>query len=91
MQLFYLALVLFLILTITAGLWRTLKGPAAADRMLSVQLLGTTSVAVLLIMAELFEQPSLRDVALLFALLSAVAVIAFIRNAPQEEPRHGSE
>lgn len=91
MQPFYLALILFLVFNISAGLWRILKGPAAADRMLSVQLLGTTSVAVLLVMAQLLDQRSLQDVALIFALLAAVAVIAFIRYAPQEEPNRDTD
>lgn len=85
MQTLYTALSMFLLLNIAAGLWRILRGPAAADRMLSVQLLGTASVAILLIMAEILDNRALQDVALLFALLAAVAAVAFVRFAPPEK------
>jgi len=45
----YFALALFLLLNLVAGMWRVLRGPTAADRMLAAQLFGTTSVAVLLV------------------------------------------
>ena len=76
----YSGLALFLLLTLVAGLWRVLRGPTAADRMLAAQLFGTTSVACVLLLAQAFEQPSLRDVALVFALLAAVTAVAFVRR-----------
>lgn len=80
MTVFYLGLALFLLLTLIAGLWRILRGPTAADRMLAAQLFGTTAVAVLLLLAEAMEQPPLRDVGLVFALLAGVTVVAFVRR-----------
>ena len=81
MELLYSAMALFLLLTLVAGLWRVLHGPTPADRMLAAQLFGTTSVACVLLLAEAFERPSLRDVSLVFALLAAVAAVAFVRRA----------
>ncbi len=77
----YLALILFLLLTLAAGLWRVRRGPTAADRMLAAQLFGTTAVAVLLLLAQASGNPALRDVALVFALLAAITVVAFTRRA----------
>ncbi len=82
----YLAAALFLLLTLVAGLWRVLRGPTAADRMLAAQLFGTTAVACVLLLAQVYERPSLRDVALVFALLAAVAAVAFVRRAWLEKP-----
>lgn len=70
-----------MLLNIFAGLVRVLRGPTPADRMLSAQLFGTTGVAILLLLAEALSAPALRDVALVLALLSAVAVAAFVRRA----------
>ncbi len=81
----YLAVALFLLLTLVAGLWRVLRGPTAADRMLAAQLFGTTAVACVLLLAQLYQRPSLRDVALVFALLAAVAAVAFVRRAWREK------
>ena len=90
MTAFYLGVCAFLLLNILAGLVRVLRGPTPADRMLSAQLFGTTGVAILLLLAEALSAPALRDVALVLALLSAVAVAAFVRrawNVPEEGGR----
>jgi multicomponent Na+:H+ antiporter subunit F len=77
---FYLAVAIFLLLNILAGLVRVFRGPTPADRMLAAQLFGTTGVAILLVLAESQQQPALRDVALVFALLAAVLAVAFVKR-----------
>jgi len=81
MEILYLSIALFLFSTLVVGLWRILHGPTSADRMLAAQLFGTTAVACVLLLAQAFEYPPLRDVALIFALLAAVSAIAFVRRA----------
>ena len=81
MHTLYLGLALFLLLNLGAGIWRVLRGPTAADRMLAAQLFGTTAVAVLLLLAQATGNAALRDVALLFALLAAVTAVTFVRRA----------
>ncbi|MBA1445240.1 MAG: monovalent cation/H+ antiporter complex subunit F [Chromatiales bacterium] len=81
MDTLYMGMALFLLLTLVAGLWRVLRGPTAADRMLAAQLFGTTAVACVLLLAQAFDQPPLRDVALVFALLAALTAVAFVRRA----------
>jgi multicomponent Na+:H+ antiporter subunit F len=75
-----LGLATFLLLNLGAGLWRVMRGPTAPDRMLAAQLFGTTAVAILLLLAEAMHAPPLRDVALVFALLAAVAAVAFVQR-----------
>jgi multicomponent Na+:H+ antiporter subunit F len=92
MQLLNLALGLILLLTIGGGVWRALRGPSAADRMLAVQVFGTTAVAILLLLAQAFGNVALRDVALVFALLAAVTAVAFVQRAwPEEEVDRDTE
>ncbi len=87
-----LALAVFLMLNLGAGMWRVLRGPTAADRMLAAQLFGTTAVAILLLLAEASGSAVLRDVALVFALLAAVTAVAFVRRAwTDREEEHGTE
>jgi len=81
MQTLYLGLALFLLLNLGAGMWRVLRGPSVADRMLAAQLFGTTGVAILLLLAQAYTNAALRDVALVFALLAAVTAVAFVRRA----------
>lgn len=78
-----LTLALLLLLTIAAGLVRVLRGPTAADRMLSAQLFGTTGVAILLLLGQAMGMPALWDAALVFALLAAVAAVAFVCRSPE--------
>jgi multicomponent Na+:H+ antiporter subunit F len=78
---------LFLLVNILAGMARIVRGPAAADRMLAVQLFGTQGVAILLLLAHGLGEPALRNVALVFAILAALAMVAFVRRAPTNLPR----
>lgn len=75
----------FLLANLAVGLLRVYLGPSDADRMLSVLLFGTTTVAVLLILAELMDTPALRDTALLFAMLAAILSVAFVSFRDEDE------
>ena len=80
MTFLYLFLVLLLLLSLGAGLWRVMRGPTGADRMLAAQLFGTTAVAVLMLLAQAYGKTAILDVALVFALLAAVAAVAFVQR-----------
>jgi multicomponent Na+:H+ antiporter subunit F len=70
-----------ILLAVLAGLWRALRGPAAADRMMAAQLLCTGGIAILLLFAQANGQPAILDVALVLALLGAFATVAFVLAA----------
>lgn len=92
METFYLALSVFLLLNLGAGMWRVLRGPTPADRMLAAQLFGTTAVAILLLLGQVFDRSELRDVALVFALLAAITAVAFVRKTwSEQEEKHDSK
>jgi len=77
---FDIAVALFLLLNVAAGLLRVRLGPTAPDRMLAAQLFGTTGIAVVLLLGSASGEPSARDVALIFALLASLAAVAFVRR-----------
>jgi multicomponent Na+:H+ antiporter subunit F len=77
---FLVAAAAFLCVNVGAGLVRVARGPSPADRMLAAQLFGTTGVAVLLLLAEGTGDPSLRDIAFVFALLAVVLSISFVKR-----------
>jgi multicomponent Na+:H+ antiporter subunit F len=77
---FELAVAVFLLGTIGAGLVRVARGPTPADRMLAAQLLGSTGAAILLLLAAAMHAPVLEDVALVFALLASIVMVAFVRR-----------
>ncbi|AGF79431.1 multisubunit Na+/H+ antiporter, MnhF subunit [Desulfocapsa sulfexigens DSM 10523] len=82
---------LILLLAIAAGMIRILRGPTAADRMMTAQLFGTCGVAILLLLSAGMASPVLVDIALVFALLAALATLTFVRRTWQDpgKKRHG--
>ncbi len=79
-----LILCVVILLTVAVGLLRIWKGPTRADRMLAGQLAGSASVAILLLFGYTQKKAYMFDIALLFALLAAVAVVVFVRFAWQQ-------
>lgn len=79
MSAFYLAIAAVLLANIVAGFRRLVLGPDSEDRLVSAQLLGTTAVAILLLLAEGLGAPQLRYVGLMFASLAAVTIVAYVR------------
>ena len=78
----------FILLVVGVGLARILYGPADADRMMATQLLGTGSIALVLIVAVVRTQPAMVDAALILALLAAFAGLAYVRaSGPEGDDR----
>ena len=75
----------FVLTMIVLGLVRILRGPAAADRMMAAQFLGTSGIAALLLAATATEIPAVIDVALALALLAAFASVAFVMGGSRSE------
>lgn len=82
---FLFAAAAFVLLMVALGMWRVLRGPADADRLMAAQLLGTGGVAVVLLVAAATGMPSIVDVALMLALLAAFVSVAFVRSAARTE------
>jgi multicomponent Na+:H+ antiporter subunit F len=77
----HLWIALFLTGNLLLGLVRVVRGPSLPDRMVVAQLIGSTGVAVLFVLSIAPDRPALRNVALVLALLSPVALVAFARLA----------
>jgi len=75
----------FLLLTLALGLLRIWLGPSPADRMLSAQLMGTTGVALLVVLAQRQAMPALFDVALVLVVLAVLASTAFVARVRRPE------
>ena len=67
-----------LLLTLIIGLWRVLRGPGRVDRLLVVQLFGTSGTAAAGVGA-VAGAPALRDAALVLALLAAMVSAALVQ------------
>jgi len=72
-----LALVLFIGVLIGVNLYRVARGPTLYDRLLAANIIGTKSIIILVATGFLYGRPALFvDLALVYALLSFVGVVA---------------
>ena len=87
----HLLAALILLASVTAGLIRIFIGTGRVEWLLALQLLGTSAVAVVLLLAHGMQMPGLRDLALLIGLLTSIMAVAFVRyggiDASQEQDR----
>lgn len=98
MSAFFHLAALFLLLNIAAGLLRILRGRTIADRLLAVQLFGTTGTAILILLSLATAESAYQTIALVFAILAGILGVAFTRygqlGAPSpssaQEVRHES-
>lgn len=66
-------------LCLAVCLFRAFRGPKTADRVVAVNMAGTVTVLLILFLALLTGEGYLLDVALIYALLSFLAVILLCR------------
>ncbi|WP_081836156.1 monovalent cation/H+ antiporter complex subunit F [Brevundimonas sp. EAKA] len=69
-----------LILVTAVALMRVGRGPTTADRMLGLQLLGTSLTALALLLGVALDRPRLWDIALVFAVLASPTAAVFIAS-----------
>jgi multicomponent Na+:H+ antiporter subunit F len=67
------------------SLWRLLAGPSLADRVVAAEFLGAVTTAALALVAGWLGRGIYLDVALVFAALSFVGVVAIARAIEPEE------
>ena len=76
---FYWGLAIFLLVNAFACLWRAYAGPTIVDRMLAVNIVGTKTLVVLVLLALAFRRSLFLDVALVYGLLNFVVTIVATR------------
>ena len=68
-----------LLLAIILGLYRLIKGPTNADRIVALDILTTATVVLIAFLAWYFQRIIYLDIALIYAVLSFIAVIVLGR------------
>lgn len=67
-----------LLISLAGALWRVWRGPSAADRMMAAQLIGTSGVGLMLVVAALGNWAVLLA-ALTLAVLAGLSVVGFVK------------
>ena len=99
-QILYGGALIVLILLIGAMVIRSIIGPRSTDRIMSVNMLGTMTICSIAVLSVLLDEGYLADVALIYAMISFVAVLMmasmFVPSRPKapeldEETAGGDE
>lgn len=84
----YYAVTFATLITMALALGRALLGPTIYDRILAVNMFGTKTVLLLSVVAFLYGRPDFLDLALVYALINFIGVIAvleFIRGSTGDD------
>jgi multicomponent Na+:H+ antiporter subunit F len=84
----YYAAVLAILVTMGLALARALLGPTSYDRVLAVNMFGTKTVLLLAVAAFLYGRSDFLDLALAYALINFIGVLAVLQFTQQHALRH---
>ena len=79
----YYAVTVATLVTMALALVRAILGPSVYDRVLAVNMFGTKTVLLLSVIAFLYGRPDFLDLALAYALINFIGILAvleFFRN-----------
>ncbi len=68
-----------ILLVMALALIRAVLGPSLYDRVLAVNVFGTKTVLMICVIAQLTDRPSYLDIALVYALINFISVIALLK------------
>jgi multicomponent Na+:H+ antiporter subunit F len=74
----YILVSVAILVTMVLALIRALLGPSAYDRVLAVNVFGTKTVLLLSVIAFLYGRPDFLDLALAYALINMVGILAVL-------------
>ncbi|MBR0407670.1 MAG: sodium:proton antiporter [Clostridia bacterium] len=60
-------------------LFRAVKGPSTSDRIVAINMTGTFTITIILFLSLLLKEDYLVDIALIYAMLSFLAVVLLCR------------
>ncbi|MDO8885881.1 monovalent cation/H+ antiporter complex subunit F [Candidatus Oleimmundimicrobium sp.] len=79
MQNFFLAVGLILIANAFVCLFRAIVGPTLPDRIVAINIVGTKTLVILVLIAHIFGQHMYIDTAFVYALLNFIVTVAVAR------------
>lgn len=95
---FFVAALIILAIMVVLCLIRAIIGPKVADRIVSVNMIGTMVMVIIGILAIMMEEGYLADICLIYAMISFLAVIVLTKvymgvyqEKKKEEKKNGSD
>jgi len=79
----FIAAAFAILVTIALALARALMGPTLYDRILAVNMVGTKTVLLIAVFAVLSGRTDMIDIALMYALINFIGVVAVLKLVEQ--------
>ena len=90
MQAFFLVTALVILLAVLLSLYRVVTGPTIIDRIIGVNVIGTKTIAVILLTGFLFERVEFFiDIAFVYALINFIGTLALSKYFERKGVEHG--
>ena len=87
----YYAVTFALIITMGLALARAIIGPSVYDRVLAMNMFGTKTVLLLAVVAFMLGRPDFLDLALIYALINFIGVLAVLEFFQDRSSRRKDE
>lgn len=87
----YYVVTIATLITMAMALGRALLGPTIYDRLLAVNMFGTKTVLLLSVVAFLYGRPDFLDLALVYALINFIGVIAVLEFIRERADSDGTD
>jgi len=76
---------LLVAIAITLSLYRVVVGPGVLNRTAAVNVIGTKTIVLLVVMGYYFERPYFFDIALLYAMINFIGTLVFAKYLEKGE------
>jgi multicomponent Na+:H+ antiporter subunit F len=89
-----IAIAIAILITMVLAITRALLGPTVYDRILALNMFGTKTVLFLALVALLYDRPDFLDLALAYALINFIGVLAvleFFQSRAHRAAHNGPE
>ena len=77
--------ILLIAVTMGLSLYRALAGPGVFNRVAAVNIIGTKTIAILVVMGYYFERPYFFDIALLYSMINFIGTLVFAKYLERGE------
>ena len=89
MQPFFLATSLIILFAVLLTLYRVIRGPAIIDRIIGVNVIGTKTIAVILLTGYIFDRVEFFiDIAVVYALINFIGALALSKYFERKGVEH---
>ena len=89
---FFLLTAVVILAAVLISLYRVLSGPAIIDRIIGANVIGTKTIAIILLIGHIFDRIEFFiDIAMVYALINFIGTLAMSRYFERNGLHHGED